>query len=108
MLRGVQQSLVRRMSTALLDSFKLTAGQTITCKAAVAWEPKKPLDVTDIQVFSRQISLPINVINFYSDRQVPFPLYYCCGSSLWVMQDPVCSFPRIRIGQFPVEKNSLH
>ena len=41
---------VRRMSTALVESFKATAGKTITCKAAVAWEPKKPLDVTDIQV----------------------------------------------------------
>jgi hypothetical protein len=51
MLRGVQLTLRRRMSTALLESFQLTAGQTITCKAAVAWEPKKPLDVTDIQVF---------------------------------------------------------
>jgi hypothetical protein len=50
MLSAVQRNLTRRMSTALLDSFKLTAGQTITCKAAVAWEPKKPLDVTDIQV----------------------------------------------------------
>jgi len=38
------------MSTALLESFRLTTGQTITCKAAVAWEAKKPLDVTDIQV----------------------------------------------------------
>ena len=27
-----------------------TQGQVITCKAAVAWEPKKPLDVTDVQV----------------------------------------------------------
>ena len=41
---------VRRMSSALVESFKATAGKTITCKAAVAWEPKKPLDVTDIQV----------------------------------------------------------
>ena len=53
----VRQGLKRRMSTmssTLLDSFKLTAGQTITCKAAVAWEPKKPLDVTDIQVGSQR------------------------------------------------------
>jgi len=38
------------MSTALIESFKATAGKTITCKAAVAWEPKKPLDITDIQI----------------------------------------------------------
>lgn len=34
----------------LLSSFAQTAGKPITCKAAVAWEPKKPLDVTDITV----------------------------------------------------------
>jgi len=33
-----------------MESFKATQGKTITCKAAVAWEPKKPLDVTDIQI----------------------------------------------------------
>ncbi|XP_023326261.1 alcohol dehydrogenase class-3 [Eurytemora carolleeae] len=38
------------MSSALVESFKATTGKTITCKAAVAWEPKKPLDVTDIQI----------------------------------------------------------
>jgi len=38
------------MSSELIASFKETRGQTITCKAAVAWEPKKPLDVTDIEV----------------------------------------------------------
>jgi len=38
------------MSTALIESFKATAGKTITCKAAVAWEAKKPLDITDIQI----------------------------------------------------------
>ena len=32
-----------------------TNGKVITCKAAVAWEPKKPLDVTDIQVSTHQI-----------------------------------------------------
>ncbi len=35
---------------SLLDSFNSTSGKTITCKAAVAWEPKKPLDVTDVNV----------------------------------------------------------
>ena len=34
----------------VLDQLKATNGQVITCKAAVSWEPKKPLDVTDIQV----------------------------------------------------------
>jgi hypothetical protein len=36
--------------SVLLAEFKSTAGKTITCKAAVAWEAKKPLDVTDVQV----------------------------------------------------------
>jgi len=40
----------RKMSTALVESFKATQGKTITCKAAVAWEAKKPLDVTNIQI----------------------------------------------------------
>lgn len=35
---------------ALFDIFKATEGKVITCKAAVAWEAKKPLDYTDIQV----------------------------------------------------------
>jgi len=35
---------------AVIDVLKQTNGQTITCKAAVAWEAKKPLDITDIQV----------------------------------------------------------
>lgn len=34
----------------LIKSFELTKGKTITCKAAVAWESKKPLDYTEIQV----------------------------------------------------------
>merc|ERR1711892_159860 len=40
----------RKMSSAMMDALKATQGQTITCKAAVAWEAKKPLDITDIQV----------------------------------------------------------
>ena len=35
---------------SLLQQFKATEGKPITCKAAVAWEAKKPLDVTDIKV----------------------------------------------------------
>ncbi|EAR92957.1 S-(hydroxymethyl)glutathione dehydrogenase/class III alcohol dehydrogenase (macronuclear) [Tetrahymena thermophila SB210] len=38
------------MDASLLSEFLKTAGQTITCKAAVAWEANKPLDYTDIQV----------------------------------------------------------
>ena len=34
----------------VLNQLKATNGQVITCKAAVAWEAKKPLDITDIQV----------------------------------------------------------
>lgn len=37
----------------LLDQLKATNGKVITCKAAVAWEAKKPLDITDIQVMTR-------------------------------------------------------
>merc|ERR1719312_1182901 len=48
------RSSARRMASmvpqSLLDEFKKTQGQVITCKAAVAWEAKKPLDVTDIQI----------------------------------------------------------
>ena len=50
MLSSLTRSSTRKMSTAFLDSLKATNGQTITCKAAVAWEAKKPLVVTDIQV----------------------------------------------------------
>ena len=35
---------------SLLKEFKATKGKPITCKAAVAWEAKKPLDITDIEV----------------------------------------------------------
>merc|ERR1712223_1989268 len=38
------------ISEAMLNQLKATHGKPITCKAAVAWEPKTPLDVTDIQV----------------------------------------------------------
>ena len=43
-------SASKTIPQSLLDAFASTAGKTITCKAAVAWEAKKPLDVTDIQV----------------------------------------------------------
>lgn len=35
---------------SLINEFKKTDGKVITCKAAVAWEAKKPLDVTEVQV----------------------------------------------------------
>lgn len=38
------------MDATLLKQFEQTAGKVITCKAAVAWEAKKPLDITDVQV----------------------------------------------------------
>lgn len=50
MFSSLTRSSVRKMSTAFIESLRATNGQTITCKAAVAWEAKKPLDVTDIQI----------------------------------------------------------
>ena len=50
MLSSVTRSAVRMMSSAVLETLAATNGKTITCKAAVAWEAKKPLDITDIQV----------------------------------------------------------
>jgi len=50
MLSSFSRHCTRKMSSAMMDALKATNGQTITCKAAVAWEAKKPLDVTDIQV----------------------------------------------------------
>ena len=50
MLSSVTRSAIRNMSSAVIESLRATNGKTITCKAAVAWEAKKPLDVTDIQV----------------------------------------------------------
>merc|ERR1711970_1619990 len=38
------------MAATMIEEFKATAGKVINCKAAVAWEPKKPLDITEIQV----------------------------------------------------------
>merc|ERR1711892_1128357 len=43
-------TLLPNMAATMLEEFKATQGKTITCKAAVAWEAKKPLDVTDIQI----------------------------------------------------------
>ena len=38
------------LPAALLKQFEVTQGKTITCKAAVAWQAKTPLDVTDVQL----------------------------------------------------------
>jgi len=45
----VSRTALRKMNGAI-ENFKATAGKVINCKAAVAWEPKKPLDITEIQV----------------------------------------------------------
>ena len=51
---------------SLIQQFKATEGKPITCKAAVAWEAKKPLDVTDVQVCisTRGISDATSVSNY--------------------------------------------
>lgn len=33
-----------------IEELKKTNGKVITCKAAVAWAAKQPLDITDVQV----------------------------------------------------------
>ena len=35
---------------SVLAEFAQTQGKVITCKAAVAWEAKKPLSVEDVQI----------------------------------------------------------
>jgi hypothetical protein len=39
---------MEKMLGSTLDELKKTNGQVITCKAAVAFEAKKPLTVTDV------------------------------------------------------------
>jgi hypothetical protein len=50
---------------ALMNQLKATNGKSITCKAAVAWEPKKPLDVTDIQVHTVMGTSGLSKISFF-------------------------------------------
>ena len=52
MMKAFEVSSANYLYKDNIANFQLqaTQGQTITCKAAVAWEAKKPLDVTDIQV----------------------------------------------------------
>ena len=56
----------------LLNELKATNGQVITCKAAVAWEPKKPLDITDIQVRTQFIHMYL-----FSDAHFGFTYQGC-------------------------------
>ena len=62
------------ISPDVLNQLKATNGQVITCKAAVAWEAKKPLDITDIQVryaFNDNISIRVALGSFnnYVDKK---------------------------------------
>ena len=43
------------LGSSQLEELAKTHGQVITCKAAVAWEAKKPLDVTDVQVAAPKV-----------------------------------------------------
>ena len=43
-------SAASRLPESLRAQFESTQGKVIKCKAAVAWEAKKPLDVTEIEV----------------------------------------------------------
>ena len=67
MLSSLTRTSVRKMSSAVIESLKATNGQTITCKAAVAWEAKKPLDITDIQVAPPKAGeVRVKVIKIYT------------------------------------------
>ena len=46
----IKRNMATVVPAALMNQLKATNGQSITCKAAVAWKPKTPLDITDIQV----------------------------------------------------------
>ena len=47
---AIKRSMSSAVPVALMNQLKATQGQTINCKAAVAWEPKAKLDITNIQV----------------------------------------------------------
>ena len=38
------------LNAQIMNQLTATNGKVITCKAAVAWKAKEPLDITDIQV----------------------------------------------------------
>ena len=46
----IKRNMATVVPATLMNQLKATNGKSITCKAAVAWKPKAPLDVTDIQV----------------------------------------------------------
>ena len=56
------------ISPDVLNQLKATNGQVITCKAAVAWEAKKPLDITDIQVCKIVLRINMFVTCFHEFR----------------------------------------
>ena len=68
--------------SALLADFKSTAGKTIKCKAAVAWEAKKPLDITEIEA------------NSHNQRQTIWETLYSSSHSAYRSRLP----PRARSG----------
>merc|ERR1712165_702196 len=41
---------IHRVKSRKVQKLEKTQGKVITCKAAVAWEAKTPLDVTDVQI----------------------------------------------------------
>jgi hypothetical protein len=49
-IRRAMSSAASRLPESLRNQFAATQGQVIKCKAAVAWEAKKPLDITEIEV----------------------------------------------------------
>ena len=72
---------VRKMasvSESMLNQLRATNGKPITCKAAVAWKPKTPLDVTDIQVRYCIRSLKKENRQNCSFKSINFPNYSKC------------------------------
>ena len=49
-IRRAMSTAAARLPESLRTQFQATQGQVIKCKAAVAWEAKKPLDITEIEV----------------------------------------------------------
>ena len=82
------------MSAKFLDNLNATKGKTITCKAAVAWEAKKPLDVTDIQVAPPKwlSELPASS---WADGACNVKIEAGCGLSLqriqWIYNQPAAA-----------------
>jgi S-(hydroxymethyl)glutathione dehydrogenase / alcohol dehydrogenase len=66
--------------------------QTITCKAAIAWEAEKPLDVVDIEVAPPQVGLPINRLQG-SDKLIRCAL----TRDVWPPDNPQAGEVRIKV-----------